>query len=216
MNIEALEVVIKSRRSIRKWKEEGIPDELLKKAVELAAWAPNGGNYQGWRFIIVKNRKTIEKMADAVQSAADTIASWPEAKSWEEDVKRYQKNTSFFRNAPACIGVFISEYRSVMDKVLMARESVDPVANQIMGFRRTAPTAIQSASAAVATMLLAFHQMGLGAIWLASPLMAKKEIEAILKVPADMALVCLIAVGYPDESPQKDRKPVEQVLEFVR
>lgn len=215
MNMEALEVVIKSRRSIRKWKEEGIPDELLKKAVELAAWAPNGGNYQGWRFIIVKNRKTIEKMADAVQSAADTIASWPEAKSWEEDVKRYQKNTSFFRNAPACIGVFISEYRSVMDKVLMARESVDPVANQIMGFRRTAPTAIQSASAAVATMLLAFHQMGLGAIWLASPLMAKKEIEAILKVPADMALVCLIAVGYPDESPQKDRKPVEQVSEFI-
>ncbi len=41
MNMEALEVVIKSRRSIRKWKEEGIPDELLKKAVELATWAPN-------------------------------------------------------------------------------------------------------------------------------------------------------------------------------
>ncbi|OGP72872.1 MAG: hypothetical protein A2V86_00465 [Deltaproteobacteria bacterium RBG_16_49_23] len=214
MDIEALEKLIKERRSIRRWKEKEVPDELLKKAVELAAWAPNGGNYQGWRFIVVKNRETIGKMANAVQSAADRVASWPEAKSWEEDVKRYQRNTSFFRDAPACIGVFISEYRSVMDKVLTAREAVDPVANRIMGFRRTAPTAIQSASAAAATMLLAFHQMGLGAVWLASPLMAKKEIEEILNVPAEMGLVCLIAVGYPDESPRKERKPVEQVLEF--
>ncbi len=216
MDIETLEQLIKSRRSIRKWRQDDVPDTLLKKAVELATWAPNGGNYQGWHFIIVKNREIIQEMADAVQSAADMIASWPEAKSWEEDVKRYQKNTCFFRNAPAVIGIFISEYRSVMDKVLIAREPVDPAASRMMGFRRTAPTAIQSASAAATAMLLAFHQMGLGAVWLASPLVAKKEIEAILKVPSEMNLVCLIAVGYPDESPQKDRRPVEEVLTFVR
>ncbi|MBM4340603.1 MAG: nitroreductase [Deltaproteobacteria bacterium] len=216
MDIETLESLIKNRRSIRKWKQDDVPDELLKKAVELATWAPNGGNYQGWHFVIVKNKDVIVKMADAVQSAADMIASWPEIKSWEEDVKRYQKNTSFFRNAPAVIGIFISEYRSVMDKVLLAREPVDSEANRIMGFRRFAPTAIQSASAAATTMLLALHQMGLGALWLASPLMAKKEIETILKIPAEMGLVCLIAAGYAGESPQRDRKPVGEVLEFVR
>ncbi len=216
MEMEAFEKMIKGRRSIRKWKSDEVPDEMLKKAVELATWAPNGGNYQGWHFVVVKNRETIQKMADAVQSVADRIASWPEAKSWEEDVRRYQRTISFFRNAPALIGIFISEYRSVMDQVLLARESLDPAANRIMGFRRTAPTAIQSASAAATTMLLAFHQMGLGATWLASPLMAKQEIEAILKVPTEMHLVCLIAVGFPDESPQKGRKPVEEVSRFVR
>jgi nitroreductase len=46
--------------------------------------------------------------------------------------------------------------------------------------------------------------------------MAKKEIEQILKVSGDLSLVCLVAVGYPDESPRKDRKPVDEVLEFVR
>ena len=45
--------------------------------------------------------------------------------------------------------------------------------------------------------------------------MAKKEIENILNVEDDMNLICLIAVGYPDESPQKDRKPVDQVLKFI-
>lgn len=134
---------------------------------------------------------------------------------WQEDVKRYQKNASFFRNAPACIGMFIRHYESVADKVLIARESFDHEAQEILVFRRSAPTAIQSAAAAVTTMLLVFHQMGLGAVWLVSPVQAKKEIETILETPANMALLCLIAVGYPDESPQKDRKPVDQVVEFI-
>jgi nitroreductase len=216
MNIQDLEVLIKGRRSIRQWKKEEIPDGLLRKAVELATWAPNGGNYQGWRFIIVKNKGVIEKMANAVQSVADKIASWPEAVSWRDDVNRYQKTASFFRNAPACIGVFSGVYQSPMDKVLVARESFDREAKEILGFRRSAPTAIQSGAAAVTTMLLAFHQMGLGAVWLVSPIQAKNEIETILKVPPNMDLVCLIAAGYPDESPQRDRKPADEVLEFIR
>ena len=215
MDIENLERLIRGRRSVRQWKKGEVPDELLKKAVELATWAPNGGNYQGWRFIIVKKKETVEKMASAVQAVADKIASWPEAMPWQEDVKRYQKNASFFTNASACIGVFASEYQSPMDKVLVARESFDHEAKEILGFRRSAPTAIQSAAAAVTTMLLVFHGMGLGAVWLVSPIQAKKEIEAILRFPPNMKLICLVAVGYPDESPRRDRKPVEQVLEFV-
>ena len=215
MNIQDLEKLIKGRRSVRQWKKQEVPEELLRKAIELATWAPNGGNYQGWRFVIVKKKETIEKMANAVQSVADKIASWPEAMSWQEDVNRYQKNASFFRNAPVCIGVFSGVYQSPMDKVLVARESFDREAKEILGFRKSAPTAIQSGAAAVTTMLLVFHQMGLGAVWLVSPIQAKKEIEAILKVSLNMDLICLIAVGYPDESPQRDRNPVDQVLEFV-
>jgi nitroreductase len=216
VDIKEFEKLVKGRRSIRQWKKEEVPDELLKKAVELATWAPNGGNYQGWRFIIVKDRKVIDRMGDTVQYVVDKIASWPEAAPWQEDIKRYQKNASFLKKAPVCIGVFMSEYQSVLDKVLLARESSDPEAKRIMDFRRTAPTSVQSAGAAVSTLLLAFHQMGLGATWLASPLQVKKEIETILKVPQGLDLICLVAVGYPDESPQKDRKPAEEVMEFIR
>ena len=216
MELQALENLVKGRRSVRKWKKEDIPDELIKKAIELGTWAPNGGNYQGWHFIVIKKREIIVRMADAVQSISDRIAGWPEAKEWQADVDRYRKNASFFRNAPVVVAAFTAEYQSVMDKVLLTRESFDPEAKQVLTFRRSAPTAIQSAAAAVATMLLAFHQMDLGGVWLGAPLMAKREIEAILKVPSSLSLICLVAVGYADESPQKDRKPVDQVLEFIR
>ena len=215
MELRDLEQLIRGRRSVRRWKEQDVPDDLLKKAVELATWAPNGGNYQGWRFIIVKNRKVIVKMAAAVQTAANKIASWPESASLKEEMERYRANASFFRNAPVCMGVFANQYIGVMDKALIAREGFDPEAREIMACRRSAPTAIQSAAASVTTLLLVLHQMGLGAVWLGAPLMAKKEIETILKVSRDLSLVCLVAVGYPDEFPHKDRKPVDQAIEFL-
>ncbi|NWG01778.1 MAG: nitroreductase family protein [Syntrophaceae bacterium] len=215
MEIQDLEKLIKGRRSIRQWKRQDVSEELLRKAIELATWAPNGGNYQGWRFIVVKNRGIIEQMADAVQRVADQIASWPEAVSWQEEVNRYRKNASFFRNAPVCIGVFSGAYQSPLDKVLVAREPFDPEAKKILGFRRSAPTAVQSGAAAVTTLLLVLHHMGLGAVWLVSPIQAKREIETLLKVPPGIDLLCLVAVGYPDESPKKERRPVDEVLEFI-
>jgi nitroreductase len=216
METQALEMLIKSRRSIRKWKKDPVSEDVLKKAVELATWAPNGGNYQGWQFVAVTNKEVIQKIGDAVQSVVDRISTWPEAAQHREDVERYKKSASFYRNAPALIGVFIGQYQTFFDQILLKRESIDREAKEILEFRRSAPTSIQSASAAVTTMLLAFHQMGLGAIWLAGPLQAKREIEKMLKGPANMSLVCLVAAGYPDESPQKDRKPVDQVLTFIR
>ena len=216
MEIQELEKLIKGRRSVRQWKKQVVSDDVLKKAIELATWAPNGGNFQGWRFVAVKNPAVIEKIANAVQSVADKVAGWPLEAQWKEEIARHQKRSSFFREAPVCMAVFVNKYESVMDKVLMARESLDPEAKEILSFRRSAPTAVQSAAAAVTTLLLVLHNAGLGAVWIANPLIAKKQIESLLKVPADLDLVCLVAIGYPAESPQKDRRPVEEVMEIIR
>jgi len=216
MELNVLEKLIRERRTIRKWKNEDVSDEMIRKGIELATWAPNGGNYQGWHFTVVKNRGTIGKMADAVQTVADKIASWPEAAAYKADVERYQKNTSAFRNAPVCIAVLMSQYQSVADKILIARESFDPEARQILAFRRSAPTSVQSASAAIMTMLLVYQQMGLGTVWMAAPLQAKAQIESLLNVPSGQSLIALVALGVPDESPKKDRKPVDEVLTFIR
>jgi nitroreductase len=154
-------------------------------------------------------------MADVVQATIDKIGSWPEAAAWREDMTRYQQNGSYWRNAPVILGAFSRKYQGPIDKVLNLRESFDDDAKRIVAFRKSAPTAIQSVAAAVTTMLLVFHRMGLGAVWLAAPLIAKKEIETILKVHSDFELVCLVAVGYPDESPEKDRRPAKEVIKFM-
>jgi nitroreductase len=215
MNLGEFERTVKERRSVRKWKRDQVPDDLLKKAVELATWAPNGGNYQNWHFTVVKRTDIIVKMADAVQSIVEKMAEWPESAACQEDIDRSKKHASFFRNAAACVAVFVGQYQSALDKVLLPRECIDNEARQIMECRGFAPTAVQSAAAAVTTMLLSFHCMGLGAVWLGAPLVAKNEIENILSAPEDMDLVCIVAVGYPDETPIKDRRPLDEVLNFI-
>ncbi|MFC1850542.1 nitroreductase family protein [candidate division CSSED10-310 bacterium] len=52
---------ITSRRSIRIFLKRPVPDEILRKCLEAARWAPSGGNTQPWRFIVVRNKEKINR-----------------------------------------------------------------------------------------------------------------------------------------------------------
>lgn len=51
---------IKGRRSVRKYKSEPIPDELVEGILEAGRWAPSASNIQSWKFIVIKDRKILE------------------------------------------------------------------------------------------------------------------------------------------------------------
>ncbi len=57
--------VIRTRRSIRSYKPDPIPDDVLKRILEAARIAPSGSNRQPWKFIIVKNEELKRKLAEA-------------------------------------------------------------------------------------------------------------------------------------------------------
>jgi len=54
---------ILSRRSIRSFKDEPVPDEALERILEAARWAPSAVNRQPWHFIVIKNRETLRRIA---------------------------------------------------------------------------------------------------------------------------------------------------------
>lgn len=56
--------IIKSRRSIRKYKQTPVEDEKLNMVLEAARWAPSAGNRQPWEFIVVKDPSIRRKVAD--------------------------------------------------------------------------------------------------------------------------------------------------------
>lgn len=61
-----MEVVeaIKTRRSIRQYKETPVPEEALKTVMEAAHWAPSWANTQCWRFIVVRDKSVKAELAD--------------------------------------------------------------------------------------------------------------------------------------------------------
>lgn len=216
MQLDVLERIIKGRRSIRRWEDREVADEMLLKAIELATWAPNGGNFQGWRFYVIKNREVIGAVADAVQRTVDTMASWPEAQQIGANVEPWRQLAGFFRTAPVAIAVCCTRYHSLADRLVEARGSSDPLAVKIQHGRAIANSRIQSIGAAIALMLLALHEMGLGAVWMTGPAQAKEEIEELLKIPPEYDFVALVPVGYPAEQPTSSRRPVQEVVEFIR
>ena len=104
-----------------------------------------------------------------------------------------------------------------MDRIFQAREKTDTKAALMKQWSITLDARVQSVSAAISYLLLVLHQMGLGAVWMTGPLtQSKGDIEKVLNMPADTDVLALIPVGYPAESPTRDRKPVKEVCEIVK
>jgi nitroreductase len=57
MEYESLLELVKTRRSIRRFKPDPVPDEYIDKIIEVARWAPSGYNTQPWDFVIIKDKK---------------------------------------------------------------------------------------------------------------------------------------------------------------
>jgi len=217
MELVELENLIKSRRSIRSWQDRAVPEALLMRAIELATWAPNGGNQQIWRFYVIVSRNTIKAIADAVQASADRLAAWAEVDRLGGSAAAWRERASFFRSAPAAIAVAAAQYQSLVDQVLAPRQKTNRRAAQIRRWRNIANSRIQSVASAIAYLLLVLHQMGLGAVWMTGPMQAKDEIEKLLRVPPELDIVAFIPVGYPAEiPPPRERKPVSEVSQIIR
>jgi nitroreductase len=61
---------ITTRRSIRQYRDEPVPAEKLAAVLETARIAPSGGNRQNWKFIVVTEKATRERLIEAANSQA--------------------------------------------------------------------------------------------------------------------------------------------------
>jgi nitroreductase len=51
---------IRTRRSVRRYRPDPVPDQLVQKIIEAASWAPSSSNSQPWEFVVVRERNTLE------------------------------------------------------------------------------------------------------------------------------------------------------------
>ncbi|WFN36116.1 nitroreductase family protein [Methanomicrobium antiquum] len=56
--------ILKGRRSIRKYKEQKIEDEVIKAILESARYAPTARNAQAWKVGVIKNKDTLLKLSE--------------------------------------------------------------------------------------------------------------------------------------------------------
>jgi nitroreductase len=202
-----LKKVIESRASVRTFKNEEVPLNDLKEMLRLASLAPSANNYQPWKFIVIRNKEVLGKLAMKVSAR---IAELPENQSKASKNVKSQVEwfATFFQDAPALIGVAMEEYETVLEKgVTVSHEEINRMRNY---------PDIQSAGACIQNLLLAAVDLGYGACWLSAPMIAKEEIESILKLKEGLHLIAFVAVGKPDRPVvPKEKKAVDEMIELI-
>lgn len=202
-----LKQAIENRTSVRTFKNEEVPLQDLKEMVRLASLAPSANNYQPWKFIIIRNKEILDKLAMKISAK---IAELPENQSKASKNVKSQVEwfATFFQDAPALVAVAMEEYETVLEKgVTVSHEDINRMRNY---------PDIQSAGACIQNMLLAAVDLGYGACWLSAPMIAKQEIEILLNLKEGFRLIAFVAIGRPDRPVvPKEKKVVDELIELI-
>lgn len=203
---------MRTRRSVRRFKAEAPPDEIIERLLSLAVTAPSASNKQPWRFIVVKVRDVIEEMETVVRAAVEDIAAHVPEES-QPSFRAYGEYFTRFAHAPVVI-VPIHRGHTVLSH-LVDGDLDEGALGRIRAMERD--SGLIGTSLALMNLLLGAHHLGLGASAMTGPLVAADRLASILHVPASWGIVALVPVGYPDEEARPtDRKSIEHVVRWIR
>lgn len=151
-NTENLLEFLKSRRSIRKFKPQSPPRDLVLKAIDVARFAPSARNSQPWRFIIVEDTEIKSKLA-SIHIYASPLKNAPLAVvvvcHVDESPTSYMLDcanaTIYFLLAVHALGlgaVWIQTLRNIGEirSILGIPENVIPVAIIALGYPDESPS----------------------------------------------------------------------------
>jgi nitroreductase len=175
---------IKGRRSIRRFKSDPVPKEVLDRIFEMAIWAPSGMNRQNWYFLVItgERREALVRLASKGYNYIESILQ----EVFAEKPTVVEATKEFFSKLGGAPVLVFAYYEP-------GKESPE--------------TSIQTVAAAIQNLLLAAYAEGLGTCWMTGPVHVSEQINEFLGVQ-DKTLVAVIPMGYPDESPPAPkRKP---------
>ena len=185
---------IAARRSIRKFKDEPIPDEAIQTILTAAIQAPSAKNRQPWRFVVVKG----DKRAEMVQVMREGMAKM---KAGGEDTGSGEWTAKIIEKAPVTVFVF-----NPHGMAPWLAHSIEQLFVSLVN--------VQSVGAAIQNMALAAQGLGIGSLWICDVLYAYDELQGWLEEEGQM--VAAMSFGYADESPgPRPRKPVSEVARRV-
>lgn len=184
-----IEEIIESRRSIRKFKSEPIPQETLDRIMLSAIWAPSAMNRQNWKFFVLTDEMR-DRMALLHRQIFDQIKDGIMERYGAEGVEIRRNLYTNFASAPVAIACFTE----IQD-------------------RENPKGDIISAALACENLVLQAHAMGIGALTMTSSLRIQDEISFLCGVDPDkLDLVMVILLGWPNEEPEPPARRKKRII----
>lgn len=204
---------IYNRHSIRKFTEQQVPIEDVKKIVEAATYAPSGKNTQNWHFVAIRDSEKIKKISEMIESRHVEIANMAKDEKIKNFFLKFVKYHIAFKNAPTLILAYAGPYPLTELDILRENNASTQEIDEILAI----DSRIQNVSAAMENLLLAASEMGYGTCWMTGFGYARKEIEAFIGLDKPgYDLIALTPLGFPQGEPFiLPRKPLDEVLTII-
>ncbi len=217
--MELLEA-IKSRKSIRAYKSDPVPEEVLTELLGIARWAPSGTNTQPWEFFVLTgtvlddlNHAIVKKIrsGDMKPNPDIDVFSMPPKGPY---AKRQQK---FFKQILDLIDPAAGKNK-MQNWFEMSVSNYGAPARIVIVADESAPGwFIFDTGSITQTIALAAQEYGLGTCILGDAAAYPDEVRRIAGIPESKRIIVGIAIGYPDwnhplNSLRTDREPVEKLV----
>jgi coenzyme F420-0:L-glutamate ligase / coenzyme F420-1:gamma-L-glutamate ligase len=190
---------LRTRRSVRRFKPDPVPDSVLQRLLTTATYAPSAHNRQPWRFALLKSGGARARLAETM--AAELRRDFdPDRLKVEEIDARIETSRQRINSSPIVILLCMDE--SVMDVYPDGRRS-----------EAEWSMAIQSVAAAGIQLLLAAHAEGLGGVWACWPLFTPEAIKNTLELPKTWEPQAMFFLGFPASLPQaREKLPLDALF----
>jgi nitroreductase len=192
----------------RRFTDEAVPAEVLRRVLENARFAPSGGNRQGWRVVVVQDAERRKVLRELYQphwraymeqtGGARVLADLDSFEAKQvRGVTRANDYADGLHEVPVHLVVGVRIEDLVVTDAELPRQS-------IVGGASVYPF--------VQNVLLGLRAEGLGAALTTLLIPAEAEVKRLLAIPEEIALAAHIGVGYrADPWPKRlARKPVEE------
>jgi nitroreductase len=192
----------------RRFTDEPVPAEVLRRVLESARFAPSGGNRQGWRVVVVR---------DAERRAALRELYQPHWRAYMEQTggARVLADRDSFEPKQVRGVTRANDYADGLHEVpvhLVVGVRVEDLVVTDSELPRQSIVGGASVYPFVQNVLLGLRSEGLGAALTTLLIPAEAEVKRLLEIPEEIALAAHIGVGYRAEPWPKllARKPVEE------
>jgi len=198
MDYENFLELVKNRRSIRKFKPDGVGDSDIDKILDAARWAPSGFNMQPWEFLVVKDQQLKDKIVEVILQGYSTMFQMETAReAWQgEGTMPKHKGppaTPGFAGAPVFI-LLLGDIRTRAGLPMIHRYND-------ASWNKTFNSGLAST---FLYMHLAATALGLASQWVSEVYQPLSQCltKHLLGIPEPLMIYDMMAVGYPDMEPK--------------
>jgi nitroreductase len=188
--------VMRTAFSAREFTDDPVPDSVLHRILEHARFAPSGGNRQGAHVIVVREQATKDAIAElAVEPAKRYLAQRANGESpWNPlEPPRVSAETIA---AVERVGALSSQY-SRAPVLLVVCVDLGVVAAVDQDLDRVGVISGASIYPFAWNLLLAARNEGFGGTLTTMPIAREPELQALLGIPAHVAVAAVIPLGRP-------------------